>query len=844
MATGRQESMTDAKGIKSKTYYDDAGRRLFVVENYQAGYDPTSNPGSSVSDENRTTGWRYNAAGQVTELTAYNGATEEQTTKYFYNDDYNASLVTETIYPDSLDTDETGTDQVKMTYHLDGSLDTRTDQRGVVMTYVYDNARRTEAQFASTIPSGVDDSIVAIGRDYDSLGRVTRIYSADQYNLSGQRSEVNYIKYTYNPDHGRLATSEQNHNPQVSSLGKIVSYGYDNSATNNVYTDGLRLESVTYPDGYVSHYDYGSADSIDDLLGRVKGIYETSGSGQQLTSYAYNGTGRLVKTGYETTGSSGTVSMHADRDDNGEYGNWDRFGRVTTMAWMEEDEPNWGAATKYEYYKHNYDLAGNRTTRNNWTHWIVGTSSNQDNYDQEYFYDNLHRLKNYEQGDAHDSGGSINQISSLKFSQDWDLDQLGNWSGFDQDDNGDGTDELTQTRTHNEANELETITSWTNPAYDKAGNMTTMPGPSSPTESFTAKYDAWNRLVVLHDIVEVVGYRYDGLHRRIIKDVADGSTDDIDYYYNNQWQVLEEHKGGSGAVHKKYVYHPHYVDAVAVQYNGSGSSTKHFYIHDAQFNVTAIMEEDGDVVQRYSYTPYGQSTILQADFSVETGTPFDNEYLFTGRRLDPETELQINRNRYYHKMLGRWINRDPVGYLGGNNLFAYVSSSPLNYYDPYGLWEIDGYPDRDQIPQDCGELLKLINAVFREIEERWFDLSNDPNNLQNVDPTGYYNHQNKLVDVQEYLFDLLDFWDMFCDEEEPLPEEYYEAPDWPLPNGPSWYWNPYTPPTPAIPSLPSLPFPTIELPDIPPPPENAEEVIGIGCLVLITIIVVGAPVGI
>jgi hypothetical protein len=40
---------------------------------------------------------------------------------------------------------------------------------------------------------------------------------------------------------------------------------------------------------------------------------------------------------------------------------------------------------------------------------------------------------------------------------------------------------------------------WADPVYSAAGNMTTIPKPGDPTESYDATYDAWNRLVRLED---------------------------------------------------------------------------------------------------------------------------------------------------------------------------------------------------------------------------------------------------------------------------------------------------------------------------------------------------------
>ncbi len=68
---------------------------------------------------------------------------------------------------------------------------------------------------------------------------------------------------------------------------------------------------------------------------------------------------------------------------------------------------------------------------------------------------------------------------------------------------------------------------------------------------------------------------YDGLNRRIIRDETGGSGDKIHYYYNENWQVLEERKEVGGTIapdpFAQYVYHPHYIDAVAIRYYDSNT---------------------------------------------------------------------------------------------------------------------------------------------------------------------------------------------------------------------------------------------------------------------------------
>ena len=50
------------------------------------------------------------------------------------------------------------------------------------------------------------------------------------------------------------------------------------------------------------------------------------------------------------------------------------------------------------------------------------------------------------------------------------------------------------------------------------------------------------------------------------------------------------------------------------------------------------------------------------------GTPHSaigNPYPFTGRQLDEETGLYFYRARYYDSVKGRFLQRDPGGYVDG-----------------------------------------------------------------------------------------------------------------------------------------------------------------------------------
>ncbi|MCS7090624.1 MAG: RHS repeat-associated core domain-containing protein, partial [Limisphaera sp.] len=58
---------------------------------------------------------------------------------------------------------------------------------------------------------------------------------------------------------------------------------------------------------------------------------------------------------------------------------------------------------------------------------------------------------------------------------------------------------------------------------------------------------------------------------------------------------------------------------------------------------------------------------------------------FSTKRTDPTTDLVLYEYRPYSPGLGRWPSRDPIGELGGKNLYAYVANDAVNASDPVGL---------------------------------------------------------------------------------------------------------------------------------------------------------------
>ncbi|NUM37340.1 MAG: RHS repeat-associated core domain-containing protein, partial [Candidatus Brocadiae bacterium] len=77
---------------------------------------------------------------------------------------------------------------------------------------------------------------------------------------------------------------------------------------------------------------------------------------------------------------------------------------------------------------------------------------------------------------------------------------------------------------------------------------------------------------------------------------------------------------------------------------------------------------------------------------------------FQGRQLDPETGLYYFRNRYYSAEQGRFLQRDPLGYVDGLGLYEAMGGNSINFGDPEGLWM---FTIRIPIGQNAGQALAI-----------------------------------------------------------------------------------------------------------------------------------------
>jgi RHS repeat-associated protein len=719
----------------TKTFYDNLGRTTYVAENWTAfsPLSPGTTGGGTYNDQNKVTQFVYNGLGQKTQLTALDqagtGSGPNENTYYAYADPVDASLVTTTTYPDG------GT--VVVTYNLDGSPATQTDQRGTVLTFAYTVERRPQMQEVTTVGSNTDTSILSIRRDYDAMGRVQTISSCSD---AGGSTTVNQVQYAFD-GLGRKTAIYQSHSGTV-TIGSTPStqFTYDPAYDgNNVLSNGGRLQMLTYPNGRQLAFGYNGSGtaSVDSALSRVQAIGGTESTPVSYVTYSYNGAGRPVQSQLLNGTMLDLVIGTASGTTSGIYAGLDRFGRTFDQRWRVAGSTSVSVAD----IQYGYDLAGNRIYHQD---TVAGTASL---LDESYAYDGQNRLYNRSRGQL-----VSGTVSTPTAAEGWTLDALGNFTGYSQS-SGAGT--LTQSgNIFSLSNELTTFntqgtTSWASPGYDAAGNMNVMPQPNSPANPYTATYDAWNRLVTVSagtgtSATLVAQYKYDGLNQRIIKATYTGGTlsETRDFYYNDQWQVLEERleTGGtlSSSANRQNVWGAQYVDELILRDRDSdnnpltgtlgfssgttsGLDERLFAMQDGNWNVVAVAGTDSTVQERYTYSAYGIPEFRDANFvALSSGSSsYLWDTLYTGRQYDTEAGLQYSRNRCYHPVLGRFLSRDPIGYDGGDNLYEYTGDHPTIATDAAGLYPCDAAQTKAcdaQCEAYCG---KGNGAVAKAVCDAW-----------------------------------------------------------------------------------------------------------------------------
>ena len=231
--------------------------------------------------------------------------------------------------------------------------------------------------------------------------------------------------------------------------------------------------------------------------------------------------------------------------------------------------------------------------------------------------------------------------------------------------------------------------------YDDLGNLIHRELADGEVQNYF--YDLHDQLVKAEifkkdGTKETWTYTYDALGRRIGKgrlktsqEVSDDLENQTRFVWDGSHLLQEIHSGGRYT----YIYadQDSYEPLAQVHdwttEDGESRQQTH-YFHCDQIGIPREMtDKDGNLLWFGNYTGWGR---LKEETQVTDSAyqPFrlQNQY------ADRETGLHYNFFRYYEPDAGRFVNQDPIGLRGGNNLYTFAPNVQMSI-DPLGLAAMD-----------------------------------------------------------------------------------------------------------------------------------------------------------
>ena len=239
-------------------------------------------------------------------------------------------------------------------------------------------------------------------------------------------------------------------------------------------------------------------------------------------------------------------------------------------------------------------------------------------------------------------------------------------------------------------------------------------------------YDAQERLISVADGGNIIAmYRYDPFGRRILKTLTQQGADNANtpqakllasgpntpnvnagstfYGYTDEGLVAEYASlnnpinANNGDMLAAYGYLPNQTwqtnpaykrDVQTGTSNPQAPDRIHLFHNDHLGSPQRLTDSEGKTSWSAGFESFGRGyadTSAGTTPAVTSSTPTVNNHRFPGQFLDVETGLAQNYFRDYGSSIGRYVEADPAGMMGGANLFVYVGAKPLRAIDPKGL---------------------------------------------------------------------------------------------------------------------------------------------------------------
>ncbi|PIT58607.1 RHS repeat-associated core domain-containing protein, partial [Snodgrassella alvi] len=197
-------------------------------------------------------------------------------------------------------------------------------------------------------------------------------------------------------------------------------------------------------------------------------------------------------------------------------------------------------------------------------------------------------------------------------------------------------------------------------------------------------YDAEHRLSEVRieqaDRSQRYGYVYDALGRRIEKHQLDNAGKPCNRT-RFLWDGLRMIQETSLNQHSNlYIYTDQnsYEPLARIDKRGNDPEKVMYFHTDLNGCPEELTDESGKILWECSFQLWGKR-IHEIEHE-----PIEQNLRYQGQYLDRETGLHYNTFRYYDPDIGRFTQPDPIGLLGGFNLYQYAPNG-LTWVDPWGL---------------------------------------------------------------------------------------------------------------------------------------------------------------
>ena len=523
---------------------------------------------------------------------------------------------------------------VDYTYEKKGRVSAVSFNGQQVFNVTYSDYPTAENDIVKTVyaPRGTDNKADYFENEYDYKGNLVKTKYANE-SLTSIPTMTTQMEYYYD-EHGKLI----NANDQVAGVTHIYEYDDQDRVTN--YTFGLNKKTNTYSNTgelVESRLSYKTDSSSSwDSAGSLTYSYEYSNDSKKrllqtdvleiTEQYSYDSLERDKKV-------TQTVNGNVISKDYGYYKNGDHATNLINSVTYKTN----GKVTDKELYT--YDSMGN----------IISVSKNGSLL-KEYKYDSLGRII-YENNI--DTGKEIS----------YTYDRQGNI--LSKTENGTKTD-----YTYDE-NGFKLLSAGTqNYTYDGLGNPLNL-----DSSYYQASWTKANQLSTLYATSHNLGFSYDG--NGILKsiNVAGGSTS-YEYVYENG-RIIRQKRNGN--VEFDFLYGKEGV--IGFSYNDN------IYLYQKNIfgDIVKILDSTGQTVAEYSYTAFGECTIVTDTNSIGNKNPLRYRGYFQERN----SGLYYLKSRFYNPITGRFISPDDTKYLqpdviNGLNLYSYCGNNPVMNVDPNG----------------------------------------------------------------------------------------------------------------------------------------------------------------